>query len=362
MDKSSAVRQIRGKIRRHTGRGSGSKTKKPIRAGLNAPYGFLKQQFHAVTDDQTIFSNNEHIEKDFYKSLQYFSSHYGCKTETYHSQPFPQNIWNAYRQAEDYLKFVEPAMFLKICSTEKTATVLVATDEVDPGMNLYYIPTEPLVLLHRKKDWPTFNLLLAIFAYLNQVAGVPTCTENDYMWNSYDMMHEWLIESMDEYEPDYFHKCMREIIYFKRNIKILDHAIGRKENLVGFDESLKIYAAVDNPHAPLLAIAGEIKSLYEQFPTATFYKNMVYEEDEYGERMFPEHYLSFYWSSYGWLSEQIDQMTNDYFQNYSSTEYPVKHIVFNKAKIHPSSGLKFERTLLKSIWELSAVLNDMLYD
>jgi len=358
------TRAIRKGVKRPAGRKRNKGSKKKMRSDGTPSHGFLEQQFQPLFD-YSIFAGMDpaKIEADFYQSLRHFSKLYGFEPFVDKETIFPANMLASFDHAKASLTKDHKNTELSIIQTEKSnglCTALAASQNVNPGWTLYYLPIDTLDRLHQRKDSQTFGMMLSVFAYLNLVAGMPLPFQNDYHDNCFDAIQEWLMENEQEYDEDDFKENRRLCTGFRRKAPILEKAIRNRTNLPSFASRLGTYKAASPVEKKFRKVAQKLLVLYNRFPTRSFYQNIPPlpdepDDDEYP--IYPDEYFSFFWTSSGWLYENLMEYVNTDLQEKSRFHAPQSVQVFDRPHKKIIHNLDFENQLLNLICELAEVLD-----
>jgi hypothetical protein len=332
---------------------SGHKIKKKKPAATNAAPDFLKQTFYPVTD-QNHYKRSEiqSIQESFCSSLHHLGALYQFKPLILPNQVYPYNIHAALSHARKIVGSKSKDLELQIIETEVNPASIVSVREIEIGHSLYYVPVEPLLYFHFVKKKPAFDLLLSIYAYLNQCTGMPLPNQNDYIRYNYEMIGDWVAENESDRADIEAAESGREFRCLNRKIAILEKAVKRKENVRYFGKRLKTFQAKDFDDIALYGFAKRFYELYNRFPKAHFIQNIEptdfqdADEDDYPCPMYPDQYYSFCWGSKGWIFNQLMEIVNSELQECTVCEQPTSVQHFDAPQQKEVHGLEFEKELL----------------
>lgn len=336
----------------------GQKAKTPMRSTEHASYDFLNQSFQPLSHFTGFQkSKTDKVEAQFFRSLGHLAKCFGLLTDPTQEETFPSNLLSAFQQAKEQLEKKSPRTDL-IITDYKGETVLATVEQIGIDHTLYYTSLNALDWLHQRKDIPSFELMLSIFAYLHQTVGMPLLTGNDFLSGCYDAIVDWLENSKDEYEEvEEWKENGRLITTMRRKRPILEKAVRDPVNLAAFADRLRNYQPANKTQEQFQKIAAGFKQLQQQYPGHCFYRNIQsdYMEEPEEERAWPDHYFSFFWDDNGWLYESLMEYINSDLQERSIFEQPVAINYFNTLSAKPQSDLGFEKSLLQLCAELSSI-------
>ncbi len=111
----------------------------------------------------------------------------------------------------------------------------------------------------------------------------------------------------------------------------------------------------------VLQVASKAFSLYRDYPQRTVFDNikdgLIEPQEE--ERIKPEQYISFTWSTEGWLYDQICEYVNAEVQEYGAIDEPTAIQYFDKPQQQSFHDLDFETRMFDVLNELSTILNEL---
>jgi hypothetical protein len=323
--------------------------------------GFLKQSFAPITDKK-LPSAKEILamEKDFFGSLKHLSCLYGFDPLEVKDIVFPYNIYLAHGHAETILSGIDGSLRLIIVKDESHICTLTTVTSLESGLTLFYVPVEPLYKKIGDKTKKTVaDLMLSVYACLYQVIQM-SFYDASFIGYNYDMIYDWIQESPDEWEPEDYKEKLSDIRNLNRQAKRLKNHISKPIHLEKFGKRIQSFNPSDNRENELERVATRLYELWKQYPDRSFTDsiqyNLIYPEID--NRILPDQYFSFYWSSEGWLHEDLMENVNMSLQEMGCADDPVSLQFFDTPQTKATHDLYFETTLLDIICELADALND----
>jgi hypothetical protein len=359
MPATSAPGHIRRKPQSLERRSPGKKTKAPKRSAGHAPNDFLKQTFLPVSHFEGFRKNRiSPLEQQFFKALSNLSDHHNLELNPINIEAFPFNILSNFQKAKNILEKKQPGLELLITELNGETT-LATVEEIGISYTLYFPPLSALDWLHTKKSKKNFQLVLSLFAYLNQSARMPLPSENDYMSGCYDAICDWMENCEDEYDEEEWKEKKALLTEMRRKQPILERAVTNPANLAALTGRVKSYRPRSEEEKKLYKIAKEFIELQRQYPARNFYQNIYtdyleYDEDEY--RGYADQYFGFFWDDNGWLEESLMQYINGDLQECSRFDQPVSIRYYNRKDSGPYCSIDFEKRLLQLTSELSSTI------
>ncbi|MHB8206972.1 hypothetical protein [Mucilaginibacter sp.] len=357
METSSIIRQSRRAVRPPAGR-KGS-TAKPVKKRTTGTHrnGFLNHSFNPFWG--IAFKDWKSAEREFFVSLENLCDLYELTKPDVTGLSFPENITEAYKMV---VAQQPPAFDLEVkIGQDKTHCLCLATTKTfNTNYQLYYIPVRPLWKMRGvKEEEPLYQLLIAVFAYCYQVAGIPFYNEPGTIEGNYDTIQNWLDEENDEPEEPFRERQRNELKLLKQAGDILQPEIQKTFSLIELEACLTKYQQTEKCDAHLMEVVYEIFKLTKDYPKRAIKETMHYEyEKGDSETIYWEQYISFYWSGEDYLSETLFQMVNDEFQEMSYQEEPVNTQWFDQPQEKASHVFDYEPRLFSVINRLAELLND----
>ena len=350
-------------------------TERPTEISSDKPTsdGFLKCTFlpklkkndfqKSISSEKSLIQiqrKNAKTEKDFYQSLSQLAEHYGLNPISTKHLGYPYNIALALDDIQKQLKNkVRDWEEIRLIE-EKGKTYFTSEERYNTGAILYYIPIVPLYRLSKNpKRKQAVQLLQSVCSYLYHIAGVPYYRKQDsYLFWMYEMVTEW-ITSDDENEETPIY--LSEIKQAEHIGDFMEQKIYNHHNLTRFKDHLKNFKAKDRFDNDCFMLARKIFFLYEQYPNATIYQNLLSntEEKEYENDSIVsmDKYVSFCADDKGLLFETLFETVNSEFQECTTMEEPTVIKKFD-GNIITNNNLDFENRLFPLIEELICILNN----
>jgi hypothetical protein len=337
-------------------KGSTAKPAKKRTAGTHRN-GFLNHSFNPFWG--VSFSDWRSAEREFFVSLENLCNLYGWTKPDASGLSFPANISDAYNKVKVQQK-PEFDLEIRICQDEEHNCCLATVKTFNTDYHLYYIPVRPLWKMRGviAAQLP-YNLLMAVFRYLYQVAGVPFFTEPGTIDSNYDTIKNRLDEEQDEEEELFRTRQKMELKALELAGNALLPEIAKSFNLIELDTNLALYQRSADVDSCLVEVVYEIIKLIKDYPKRAIKETMYYEdEDEDNQTIYWEQYISFYWSGEDCLTETLYQMVNDELQEMGYQEEPVNNQWFDTPQEKPCHVFDYEPRLLSLIDRLAEILND----
>lgn len=303
---------------------------------------------------------NTKTERDFYQSLSQLAKHYGLSPMITKYLGYPYNITIAIDDIQNQLKNkVKDWEEIRLIE-EKGKTFFTSEERFNTGAILFYIPIVPLYRLSKNpKRKQSVQLLQSVCSYLYHFAKVPYYRKHDsYLFWMYEMVEEWLTsDDVNEEIPIY----LSEIKQAEQIGDFMEQKIYNHHNLTHFKEHLKNFKAKDSFDNDCFMVARKIFFLYEQYPNATIYQNLLpnKEEMEYENDSIVsmDKYVSFCADDKGLLFQTFFETVNSEFQECTTMEEPTVIKKFD-GSIITNNNLDFENRLFPLIEELICILSN----
>lgn len=306
-------------------------------------YGFMQQQGSAV------------VEKDFYGALGDLSERLKIDCKPYSELPYPYNIAESLSDLERQLKSTGDGR-RNVRLVEHDGRLFFANQEFyGTGSTLLYIPVIPLYRLSRMQGRKKVaELLLSVFAYLYQSAGIPYYrNQSTYLYWQYESAEEAIFNEGEQVEQVFLDELEASRVIGD----LMKRKITNAENLERFGERLERFECRDYFERICFDIAKEIYGLSEQYPGLQFNRrtaiNRYWDDEESGIMM--NQYVSFVPTLDGDLADYVFDGINYDLQEYSAVEEPVRYIPFNSREI-AGNDFEFEMGLLLQTEKLIELL------
>ena len=350
-------------------------TERPTEISSDKPTsdGFLKCTFlpklkkndfqKSISSEKSLIQiqrKNAKTEKDFYQSLSQLAEHYGLNPISTKHLGYPYNIALALddiqKQLKNKVKDWEEIRLIE----EKGKTYFTSEERYSTGATLYYIPIVPLYQLSKNpKRKKVAQLLQSVCSYLYHIVKIPYYRKQDsYLFWMYEMVTEW-ITSDDENEETPIY--LSEIKQVEHIGDFMEQKIYNQHNLTRFKDHLKNFKAKDSFDNDCFMLARKIFFLYEQYPNATIYQNLLTntEEKEYENDSIVsmDKYVSFCAEAKGLLFQTLFEAVNSDLQEYATMQEPMVIKKFDGSNI-TNNNLDFENRLFPLIEELIYILNN----
>jgi hypothetical protein len=357
METTSIVRRVRPGTKPFAGR-EGS-TAKPFKKRAKGTHtnGFLNHAFKPFWG--VPFADWKTAEQSFFQSVDNLCALHGWTVPDVSGLSFPDNIRKAYNMiVEQQVK----GFGLKVwIGQDKQHDCCLATAKTyDTAYHLYYIPVRPLWKMRGiKAEQELYHMLLAVFAYFYQVAGIPFFNEPGNIAGNYETIKNWLDEEMEDDDRPFSERQKSELKELEKAGKILLPEIQKPFSLTGLETSLGKYRKDIRCDAKLTEVVHEMINLIKDYPKRAIKETMSYEaETDDNDIIFWEQYISFYWSGEDCLAETLYQLINDEFQEMCYQEEPICLQWFDTPQEKASHVFDFEPRLFSLINRLCEILND----
>jgi len=328
------------------------------RSGIHAANGFLKKPFSPIIGQSlAMLGNYKEVEKEYFASLAHFVDLHKMNMPV-NSGGYPLNIATSFAAVKDEFEKKNTGLGVVIINDEKHKACVATYKTCDIGMCLYYVAVKPLARLlqdrHKKQQ---AQLLLSVFAYLYQIAGMPDFHDG-YVGSNYEAIN-------DSYETgwsDIDDKDYREFMAWYKNMQYFGRkvfkSIRHPYHLQQFERRLTAFAALTDGDAELLVVSTQIFGLYSQFPSRRIFDNVRYRflEPDEERHILPDEFISFFWDSDSFIYDQLMEYINSELQEISCTEEPIALQYFDTPQAAPSHDLVFEEAFFECLNHLADLL------
>lgn len=325
--------------------------------------GFLNTQFLPklqIPQEQEKLSKKaiQKREREFYTSLSQLADYYGIlPMQTAHFE-YPYNIALAYHNAKKQIEKVNVVNISKRLSViEENQHLFLSVEETYDTENcLYYVPTIPVFMMLRdKKRKTTAQLLLSVCAYLYQSVDLPYYRdESTFLFWMYEIIEEWSQDDTEEYA---------DILTALKQSKDIGDYVEKKikngENLSYWKHRLDRFTAKDSFDTDCFLIACKFYELYKRYPRYSLFQHLINDgdkeyDDEY-EIIPMDKYVGFVANNTSVLSDQLTELVNGEFSQYTEVQEPTVFKHFNSKQ--KFENLEFETHIFPLINELIYLLN-----
>ena len=318
--------------------------------------GFLKHRFLPFWQ---YGNNRERAEREFLCSLSILCKHYDLPIpETVHGS-FPQHIYLTQQVLSDQIKGIDNKLSCIIAKDDKHIATLATVKRYDTGMTLYYIPVRPLWhWLQGSQSQPLAELLLCMFAYLEQVVRVPFYTEQDsYLASQYETLEQWV---NDDQEDEPYRQKQLDEFYVMQNAGLKIYAqIIDPQRLADFENVVQNFQCNESWLNDWRDVAMEFLQLYKRYPERSVFDHihsgLLYPQDE--DRIYADQYISFYWSGNDCFQDCLFDMIDNHFQEIAYMDEPAHVQLFDYTPENTIPDFDFETRLFELMDKLSRLLN-----
>jgi len=332
------------------------------RTTCSSANGFLKYSFTPIVNREVgLLGQAKQVQQEFFQSLANLAEFYQLDISCADNLYYPMNIQDAFEKAKKAFDKKPTGLHL-IIAKDKTRKACISTVKTyDTGQCLFYLPAKPLVSLMRNRRMKRqADLMLSMFAYLYQVAGIPYFTYG-FLSGEYDMIYEWYnTGDMDYDEADYL--IMKEIYRLKDYYgKKIFKSINNEYHLQQFERRVRQFKPACEKDSALHTVSKQLLAVCKQYPTRGIMDN-IYEcpvQREEDEKVLPDQYISFMWDGEGMLYDQLIETINVRFQETVDMDEPAAVQYFDTMPEAEQHDLGFEEKFFDCLHNLSDVLNEL---
>lgn len=319
---------------------------------------FLEHSFQPLTENRQLLKYQKEIEESYFNSLSNLTALYQFEALDVSDKVYPFNIYLSYEYAKKRLSIIHPDTKLIIINDESNSATLATVKVYDTGTCLYYIPVKPLFRL-LKENRQQAELLLSIFAYLYQVEEIAYYgTDNSYLYYSYEAIEQWMEEAPEEWEEEEYKQVRSEIKMHKCTGSEIERKIRNSYQLHFFEKRINGFITETDFDKTLLEIASRCLALYKDYPNKKIKdsadSNLLAPDEE--DSISVDQYVSFFWSSEGFLYEQVVDYVNTSIQELSAIDEPASIQLFNTPQTEISHQFNFEEKFFALLNELIELL------
>lgn len=274
---------------------------------------------------------------------------------------FPLNIAALYGQAAEAL--AQKDREIELLLVEDGGRIRLATaKEASTETTLFHLPVYPLWKCMRDKmRRQETNLLLSVFAYLHQIAGIGFFNGWTYIGSKYECLLEWLSED-DGWEDNEEHRrslsTVKAAIHFGER---MHRKVRHPYHLNAWEDRLRNFQRGDAVSVTLWDIADRLFALYGEYPSRSLNDNVRPEllrpNEEY--RMGMEQVFAFIWDEDGWLGNQLRETVSAELNECCAADEPLALQFFDTPQKEAKHDLGFETRLYDLLHDLSDLLRQL---
>jgi hypothetical protein len=358
MEASTAIRRIGRQVKpsarckRGTAQSVAERTRRPHRNG------FLKHRFLPFWQYS---GNRERTEREFQNSLSNLCKHYDLQQPETVYGSFPQNIYQTQQAINEKIKAIDNKLSCIIAKDDNHIATLATVRRFDTGMTLYYIPVRPLWnWVQCSQSQPIAELLICVFAYLEQVVKVPFYTEQDsYLASQYETLEQWVNDDIEDDET--YRDIQRDELYTMQNAGLKIYAqIIKPQRLTDFEQVVKSFQCSENWQNDWHEVATKFFELYNAYPERSVFDHIHPDllNTQGDDRIHADWYISFYWSGNDCFQDCLFDMIDNHFQEIAFMDEPAHVTLFDEAPVITAPDFDFETRLFELINELSRLLSN----
>jgi len=356
MEQATGNRRIRRMARQDTKRSRSNPKQAQKSSASIVTNGFLSHCFLPVTESRyEELKDYKKVEREFFNSLSYLAKLYGFPLPDVSGQAFPLNICNAFDEVKAHMKRLRPELHLFIFQEQ---TTFLATAKIfDTGTCLYYLSIAPLVKLNGEHKYPQFNILLSLFSYVHQIAGVSFYTDGySYIGSQYDNLKYWIEDEGEDFEEG--EERLHQLHLIAAQGKKFSHKIKDIRHLKRMAQRLNRFKPNSNADKDLLAIGNDFLQLLLEYPTegilSYIAEGLVSPHEE--DRMYPESYLAFMYDYEDCLKEDLFSTISEHLNNCGVIDEPMAFQYFDREQTQEQHDLNY----VSRVFELLDKLIDHL--
>ena len=311
--------------------------------------------------------NREVMEREFNNSLLNFSAYYGLHIPDMSALPFPQNIYDSWKEIAGQISKANQNDHCMIMADESRQAVLAVVSTFDLKGCFFYLPVRPFWRWSQSAQHERIaGLLTVIFAYLYQIVGLPFYAEHGtFMDSQYDCLENWLNEAEDEGLDDEEDKAWREhrenTMYGLRQAGIhILRLIQNPQQLAQMEKVVTTYRHRDQHELEWELIGLDFLKLHRDYPgrslADSIHPDLLYPYED--ERIKPTEYTGFYWSGTDCFADEMDELINCTFQEMPVMDEPVSVKCFDRMPPKENNDFDFENRFFPLMERLRNLLDD----
>ncbi|WP_333621058.1 hypothetical protein [Sphingobacterium multivorum] len=326
-----------------------------VRSTCDVTNAFLAMQFYPRLHEPEIGEdyNVIKLEREFFKSLSNISKKLNITNLDCTDLPYPYNISASLANLKKQLKLSMNDWREIRLVNDGQSTFFAREERYDTGCTLYYIPIIPLyTILHKKETAKASKLLVAVYAYIYQILGVPYYrNEECYLYSMYEMLENSYLEDEDADLDD-----EEGLTEFNDAVILGDYIkeqITDPKALQSFKKQLDSFKPKNDFDNDVLVIATSFYELSSNYPKVRidrkFFPLRYREMDDDSDRPVTlDNYVSFCSAITGRLFDILCEFVNSELQEYSEIDEPVRFIPFDNRKIE-NNDFDFETKVFDTI-------------
>jgi hypothetical protein len=357
MEATTAIRHMDRQIKTTARRKRGTAQSVAERTRRTNGNGFLKHRFLPFWQYS---GNRERAEREFQNSLSNLCRHYDLPLPEVVGCGFPQSIYQMQQEINDKIKAIDNKLFCFIAKDDKHIATLATIKRFDTGMTLYYIPVRPLWnWVQCCQSQPIAELLICMFAYLEQVVKIPFYTEQDsYLASQYETLEQWVNDDTEDDEA--YRDKQRDELYTMQNagLKIYTQIIN-PQRLKLFEQVVRTFECRADWQHDWQELAMKFLNLYQAYPERSVFDHIHPDllDTQGDDRIHADWYISFYWSGNDCFQDCLFDMIDNHFQEIAYMDEPAHVTLFDNIPENSTPDFDFETRLFDLINELSRLLN-----
>ena len=349
-----------------SGRRKRSKYGTEIVTGQPIADGFLNHRFLPVYEPSAEkLPDQLATESDFFDSVSIFAKAYNFEPLNVKDKPYPYNILLAYWHCYDHCENNQLDTEMSIVINDDNRTVITTKQTFDVSYTLYYIPVLPLYkLLKNKKRKDTADLLLSVFSYLYDKAGIPFYRNKDtFLYYQYDMFRDCL-ECDKEYMEKYdYRNRLKELNDTEHVGDVVKRILCNADHLAQLRKRIDDFHPKNETEQLCLNVAKHARYLSEKYPYGNVFDYMYHDkepDDPYFEYVSKEEIISFVYDNNGSICNELCEYVRDNYANTGCGDQPTIFKTYDNGFNQDTKSLDFTIEIFRLIDNLCFILNKKL--
>ncbi|MBN8786455.1 MAG: hypothetical protein J0I84_05145 [Terrimonas sp.] len=356
MATTSKVRENRRNIRQATR--CSNRTTKPVESSSNGANnnGFLNHLFKPMYNVPA--KNWRHTEREFFYSLSNLCQLYGWIVPDVSHLDYPLNVSTAFAHVKTMCE--QQNLNCTITKSERNTTSITTIKTFDTGHTLYYIPVRPVWQLLQNQSKPVLTeIWLMLFRYLYHINGVTYYRQGCYLDRIYDILQNWIEDECDSEDEAWRNEQLETMEMLQTGGDLIYTYLRQDFSAKQLQKLQRRYRKSRYYDVEMESIAKKCLRLWKDYPTRSIGESMVsgLTPNNYGEIIFLDHYLSFFWSANDCLYDSLMGMVNDELMEMHSQEQPVSLQCFDKPQVKQQHSLDFETRFFALVEDMSEALD-----